>query len=90
MNETIEPLVSARLNAFSVKLNELAQGSLPEDRRIGTLKRYDPAERLLDLKICDPAMGSGHFLVHLVDYLADQVIAAMPRRKLSSRITYPP
>jgi type II restriction/modification system DNA methylase subunit YeeA len=35
------------------------------------------AERLLELKICDPAMGSGHFLVSLVDYLADQVITAM-------------
>jgi len=29
------------------------------------------------LKICDPARGSGHFLVALVDYLADQVITAM-------------
>ena len=41
------------------------------------MKRLDPAEKLLDLKICDPAIGSGHFLVSLVDYLADQVIAAM-------------
>ena len=31
----------------------------------------------MDLKICDPAMGSGHFLVSLVDYLADSVIAAL-------------
>jgi hypothetical protein len=44
---------------------------------IGALQRLDPAERLLELKICDPAMGAGHFLVSLVDYLADQVIAAM-------------
>ena len=32
---------------------------------------------LLELKVCDPAMGSGHFLVNLVDYLADRVIEAM-------------
>src|SRR4051794_25630143 len=41
------------------------------------LKRLDPAEKLLELKVCDPAMGSGHFLASLVDYLADQVITAM-------------
>ena len=41
------------------------------------LKRADPAEKLLELKVCDPAMGSGHFLVNLVDYLADRVITAM-------------
>ena len=37
----------------------------------------DPASQLLELKICDPAMGSGHFLVSLVDFLADRVLEAM-------------
>jgi len=37
----------------------------------------DPASQLLELKICDPAMGSGHFLVTLVDFLADRVLEAM-------------
>ena len=41
------------------------------------MKRIDPAEKLLELKICDPGHGFGHFLVSLVDYLADQVITAM-------------
>ena len=44
---------------------------------MGRVKRLDPAERTLELKVCDPAMGSGHFLVNLVDYLADRVIDAM-------------
>ena len=48
----------------------------PKTTALG-LEGIDPAERLLELKICDPAMGSGHFLVSLVDYLADQVITAM-------------
>jgi hypothetical protein len=77
LKETIEPLAAAPMKAFQAKREELEGSSLPEDRRLGTLKRLDPAEKLLDLKICDPAMGSGHFLVSLVDYLADQVIAAM-------------
>ena len=28
----------------------------------------------MSLRVCDPAMGSGHFLVSLVDYLADEVL----------------
>jgi hypothetical protein len=32
---------------------------------------------LLDLRICDPAMGSGHFLVSLVDFLAYETLTAM-------------
>ncbi|MDI9349329.1 MAG: Eco57I restriction-modification methylase domain-containing protein [Candidatus Symbiobacter sp.] len=41
------------------------------------LAKIDPAIAILDLKICDPAMGSGHFLVSLVDYLCDKIIEAM-------------
>ena len=47
------------------------------------MKRADPAEKLLELKVCDPAMGSGHFLVNLVDYLADRVITAMAEAEAS-------
>ena len=47
------------------------------ERAVARLAALDPAEKILELKVCDPAMGSGHFLVSLVDYLADGVIAAM-------------
>ncbi|MCU4181778.1 Eco57I restriction-modification methylase domain-containing protein [Bosea sp. BH3] len=77
IRETVEPLVTARVSSFASKSAELANSAMPEDRRLGALRRLDPAERLLEVKICDPAMGSGHFLVSLVDYLADRVIAAM-------------
>ena len=77
IKETVEPLVRSRIDAFMARHAELATSPLPEDRRIGRLKSLDPAEKLLDLKVCDPAMGSGHFLVNLVDYLADRVITAM-------------
>jgi Eco57I restriction-modification methylase len=70
-------LIADRLKAFSVKVEEQGASDKPLNQRLGVLKRFDPAERILDLKICDPAMGSGHFLVALVDYLADQVITAM-------------
>jgi len=77
IRETVDPLVTARMEAFSAKASELEGSDQPEDRRLGILAGIDPAERLLELKICDPAMGSGHFLVSLVDFLADQVITAM-------------
>ena len=77
IKETIEPLVRSCIDAFLARHAELATSPLSEDRRIGRLKPLDPAEKLLDLKVCDPAMGSGHFLVNLVDYLADRVITTM-------------
>jgi hypothetical protein len=77
ISETVEPLVVLRMTAFAAKAKELESSPLPLDRRLGVLAGLDPAEKLLELKICDPAMGSGHFLVSLVDYLADRVITAM-------------
>ena len=83
IQETIEPLVRSRMDDFTAKHSELATNHLPEDRRIGQLKQVDPAAKLLELKVCDPAMGSGHFLVNLVDYLADRVITAMAEAEAS-------
>ncbi len=77
VRETVDPLIQAGLDAFVAEASELVSSSLPEDRRVGRLKRLDPAERILNLKVCDPAMGSGHFLVNLVDHLSDHVITAM-------------
>ncbi len=75
--ETVEPLVRERKRAFLDEIRKLGCSDLPDDEKPGLLQGVDPANALLDLKICDPAMGSGHFLVSLVDFLADQVIAAM-------------
>ena len=45
--------------------------ALPADRAAA-----DPATAFTRLRIVDPAMGSGHFLVSLVDYLADETMRA--------------
>jgi hypothetical protein len=74
LKETLEPLIDDKLAAFREKARELADADADEDERISQLRKLDPAEALLTLRICDPAMGSGHFLVNLVDYLADTVI----------------
>ena len=79
VEETIEPLVRVRMDAFTIKVADCteSQRQPPPDQWMQQLKQLDPAEKLLELKVCDPAMGSGHFLVHVVDYLADRVIEAM-------------
>lgn len=43
---------------------------------IAPLVQGRSAQQLLNLKICDPAMGAGHFLLGLLDYLSDAVLAA--------------
>jgi hypothetical protein len=42
----------------------------------GEADRPPTPEQILDLKICDPAMGSGAFLVEVCRQLADELIAA--------------
>ncbi len=77
LRESVGLLATERMNALEAHLKKLAKkGSLnPGDW--DALDALDPASQILELKICDPAMGSGHFLVALVDYLADQVLEAI-------------
>lgn len=77
IEEAVGPLVDAHMKTFNARVSDADMDEPPEAGRMGKLIKLDPAERILDLKICDPAMGSGHFLVNLVDYLADRVITAM-------------
>ncbi len=45
-----------------------------------------PPAELLDLKICDPAMGSGAFLVQACRYLAERLVEAWAREEDASRV----
>ena len=77
VEETIGPLVQARTDAFEAEAGRMPADGPERERAVAHLAEHDPAEAILALRVCDPAMGSGHFLVSLVDYLADGVIAAM-------------
>ena len=77
VEETMGPLVKACTDAFTNEAGRVPEAGPERERAVARLAEHDAAERLLELKVCDPAMGSGHFLVNLVDYLADRVIAAM-------------
>jgi hypothetical protein len=76
LDETLEPLITERLEAFRRALARLDPKDAETYRR-RMLRDADPAEAILGLRVCDPAMGSGHFLVSLVDTLADHVLDAM-------------
>lgn len=77
LTETLTPLIEVKRQQFTSKIEELQKSTVSVDRKIGTLKTIDLASEILTLKVCDPAMGSGHFLVSLVDFMADQIITAM-------------
>ena len=58
VEQTLRPLVEERIAAFR------------DDPRA----ENDPALAVRELKVLDPAMGSGHFLITALDWLADRIM----------------
>ncbi|WP_024538075.1 Eco57I restriction-modification methylase domain-containing protein [Comamonas badia] len=88
LRESVGRLAAERMAAFEKALDGWkSRASLTPplwDKLDGTpgagqRDAIDPATQILELTICDPAMGSGHFLVTLVDDLADRVLEAASR-----------
>ena len=73
VDRTLKPLAEERLKAFEDKAIKLKSDRRPQAQREAELRKLDPAEAVLNLKVLDPAMGSGHFLVTAVDFLSDYV-----------------
>ena len=74
VDQTLKPLVDERLAAFEARAGRTLQSDRrPRADRRAELARLDPAQAVLDLKVLDPAMGSGHFLVSAVDFLTDDI-----------------
>jgi hypothetical protein len=73
----VGPLIHECVATFTEAAKSLASDRRAISERLSALAAYDPAAAILSLKVCDPAMGSGHFLVSLVDWLADEVLASM-------------
>ncbi len=69
LRRAVEPLVQERRDAFAEQAAAEADAA--------ALQRHDSAEAMLGLRICDPAMGSGHFLVSIIDHLTDAILTAM-------------
>ena len=73
VDRTLKPLAEERLKAFEDKAAALKSIRSPKEERKAELQKLDPAEAVLNLKVLDPAMGSGHFLVTAVDFLSDYI-----------------
>jgi len=69
VEETLQPLVT------EIRNDLMAQSARGER---GFAAEF--AERIFDLKILDPAMGSGHFLTSAIDYLAREIIDAQEKQ----------
>jgi Eco57I restriction-modification methylase len=76
IERAVGPLVAEKIAAFRTRAAELKSDRRPVAERLAELEKLDPASAILTLKICDPSMGSGHFLVSLVDWIADAVLDA--------------
>ncbi len=87
---TLGPVLKEREAAFRRLMDEQI---LPKRKKLKRLDPHGPsalglkkqlqpleheaAEKLLGLKVCDPAMGSGHFLVEAVAYLTERLITIL-------------
>lgn len=79
VRNTLGPLVEERREALETRLAEVARedlslkrGRKSEEYRAERRQEAGALRTLLDVKVLDPAMGSGHFLVAAVDYLTDE------------------
>ena len=79
VERTLKPLADERLNAFAAQATALQSDRRSKQERRVELERFDPAVAVLDLKVLDPAMGSGHFLVTAVDFLSDYIAELIER-----------
>jgi hypothetical protein len=88
VQHTLDPILEERDQAFQSAMDRCAQlrGQLKKVSDATTVRRLrselDEAERdvreaFLGIKVLDPAMGSGHFLVSAVDHLTDAIIRRM-------------
>ena len=66
-------------------LDEIEQGEIVRAARAAKLQDNSFAEAALVLNVCDPAMGSGHFLVEATTFLADHIAAHPTTRRLHDK-----
>lgn len=83
VERTVGPVLDAKLEALAPNLREAQKalrlsrdraGKSESSERQIAAKHRALIDQLFDLRVCDPAMGSGHFLVEVVDYVSDRLI----------------
>lgn len=88
LDETLQPLIDDAMQAFTVALDQ-AKASDNEEYTITQLQKVDPAKAITRLRVCDPAMGSGHFLVSLVDRMTNHTLDALAEAQVMVKGRFP-
>jgi len=87
VRHTVGPVLDEKLDALRPRLQEAErrfrqvvkrkrelEGVTPDEPALLRSVVGDVLQDLFDVKILDPAMGSGHFLVEAVDYVTDRLV----------------
>ncbi len=89
VEKTVGPVLAEKLERLRPRLREAQQeyraaesrnkelvraGLKPEDPSKVLRKHLGLLDDILDVRVADPAMGSGHFLVGAVDFITDRLI----------------
>lgn len=88
VSQTLDPILDERAPRFAAAMDRSAALRKRLERTLdtATVQRLrealadaerDALEAFLGIKVCDSAMGSGHFLVNAVDHLTDGIIRLM-------------
>ncbi len=88
LGQAVDPLLAAARSAFDAAWARLEKDRRTDREKCDALRAVDPATAMLRLRVLDPAMGSGHFLVALADHMADAIIAAMGAADEAEEIGY--
>jgi Eco57I restriction-modification methylase len=86
VKNTVGPVLKEKLKQSESLLSELDETgrALHRQKTTSSIQGYRTKlfelenrifDTLFDVKVLDPAMGSGHFLVHTVDYISDGIVA---------------
>ena len=85
VEETLGPIVDERIEEFEAAMSEIMEtldGHDPDDPGVQAkldAPRQQALDAFLTVRVCDPAMGSGHFLVYAADYLAERFAQVLGR-----------
>lgn len=90
MKNTVGPVLDEKLKTVEELLTNLedAYKELRKQRSTSSIQGYGAKIRdlenslfntIFDIKVLDPAMGSGHFLVHTVDFISDRIVSFLAK-----------
>ncbi|MEA3350029.1 MAG: TaqI-like C-terminal specificity domain-containing protein, partial [Chloroflexota bacterium] len=87
VRQTVGPVMDEKLEALRPRLHQVErdyhrlvkrkrelENVTPDEPRLLSENFGDVLHALFEIKILDPAMGSGHFLVEAVDYVTDRLV----------------